>query len=188
MICALRGVFSTAFRPMAKTCEVLPAETPAWYEPVPMLPRVSIQFALRPMCSRDLNAVVAIEQRAYAFPWVFDLFEDCLHAGYSCWVCEGASGIQAYGIMSVGAGECHILNLCVVPECQRHGIGRYLMTHLLHVAQRRHTDTAFLEVRSSNHAALALYLSMGFNEIGVRRAYYPGTRGREDAIMLARSL
>ncbi len=175
---------------MAKTFELLLEESPTWREAVPTVPRQAVptSASLRPMRSKDLDAVVALEQRAYEFPWPMDLFEDCLRVGYCCWICEEPPLLRGYGILSVGAGECHILNLCVAPEFQRQGLGRYLMTHLLHLARRHHADTAFLEVRASNQAALALYADMGFNEIGVRRNYYPGKRGREDAIQLARNL
>ena len=179
---------------MAKTSDMASpnGQAPAeWRAPVPPLPRRAFPAcpSLRPMQTQDLDAVLALEQRSYEFPWVFDLFTDCLRAGYCCWVGEDRPVLRGYGIMSVGAGECHILNLCVAPEFRRQGLGRYLMTHLLHLAQRRDVDTAFLEVRASNHGALALYRDMGFNEIGLRRAYYPGKQGgREDALQLARSL
>jgi len=148
-----------------------------------------IDSQLRPMQLNDLNAINLIEERAYEFPWTIGMFEDCLKVGYCCWVCgDNKLVIHGYGVMSVGAGECHILNLCVAPEFQRKGLGSYLMHHFLHLGKRHNADTAFLEVRVSNYAAFNLYLSMGFNEIGRRRDYYPKKNGREDALMLARSL
>jgi ribosomal-protein-alanine N-acetyltransferase len=137
------------------------------------------------MSELDLDEVVGIEQVAYPFPWTRGIFEDCLRVGYACWVLEQAGAIVAYGVLSVAVGEAHILNLCVRPERQRQGHGRSLLRHLLGLARRHHADTALLEVRPSNRAALALYQRLGFNEVGMRRGYYPGERGREDALILA---
>ena len=94
----------------------------------------------------------------------------------------------AYAVMSIAVQECHILNICVDPDLQGHGIGRRFLQELLIIAKARKADTVFLEVRPSNVAALSLYFSEGFNEIGTRRDYYPASVGREDAVILAKSL
>jgi ribosomal-protein-alanine N-acetyltransferase len=86
--------------------------------------------------------------------------------------------------MSIAVGEAHLLNLCVSPQEQNQGIGRKLLEHVISVA-KSHADTMFLEVRPTNTAAIFLYESVGFNEIGVRKGYYPAKNGREDAIMFA---
>ena len=143
---------------------------------------------LRPMRESDLAAVAAVESEAYQFPWTQGIFRDCLRIGYCCWVCTHGGRVIGHGIMSVAVGESHILNVCVHPEAQRQGVGRALMDRLLALARNRHADTAFLEVRPSNGRALALYRSMGFCQVGVRRAYYPAGSGREDALILAIAL
>ncbi len=143
---------------------------------------------LRPMREADVANVLEIEVRAYEFPWTEGIFRDCLRVGYSCWVCEVDGDVIAYGVMSVAAGESHVLNLCVRPDMQGQGLGRKLMERLLGIAGERKVDTMLLEVRPSNQAARRLYESMGFNEVGLRRAYYPARKGREDALILARTL
>ena len=90
--------------------------------------------------------------------------------------------------MSVASGECHILNLCIQPQAQGIGLGGRLLEYLLDVARMHSADTAFLEVRPSNDTAKNLYLNSGFNEVGMRRNYYPARDGREDAIIMAYSL
>jgi ribosomal-protein-alanine N-acetyltransferase len=140
------------------------------------------------MREADLDQVLAIEQVAYPFPWTRGIFEDCLRVGYSCWVLAEGTTILGYGVMSTAVGESHVLNLCVCPDRQRQGLGRRLLGHLLRLARSHHADTALLEVRPSNRGALALYREAGFNEVGVRRGYYPGHRGREDALILALDL
>ena len=143
---------------------------------------------IRPMRDSDLAMVLDIEREAYAFPWSDGIFRDCLRAGYCCWVVEQQLLVRAYGIMQVGTGESHILNLCVRSSGRGQGLGRALLSHLLEVAKEHRADTALLEVRPTNRAALNLYEAMGFNEVGVRRGYYPGRDGREDALILATSL
>ena len=136
----------------------------------------------------DLDAVMDIESRAYDFPWTQGIFRDCLRVGYCCWCYENDGFIQGYGVMSVAAGESHILNISVRPESRRQGIGSKLMKHFLQLARRHDADTVMLEVRPSNKLAIKLYEKLGFNEIGVRRNYYPAHQGREDALLLALSL
>lgn len=143
---------------------------------------------LRLMSEADLEAVMQVEQAAYEFPWTVSIFRDCLRVGYHCFVYESAYGLIGHGIMSVGANECHLLNVCIHPDYQRRGLGRVIISRLLALARRRRARLALLEVRVSNTAAYNLYTKLGFNEIGTRKAYYPARRGREDAILLAREL
>jgi ribosomal-protein-alanine N-acetyltransferase len=142
----------------------------------------------RPMQPEDITEVIEIERRSYPHPWTRLIFSDCLHAGYSCWVCERQGIIQGYGIMSIAAGEAHLLNLCVRPESQRQGIGEKLLVHLFDLARRHDAEVMFLEVRESNAAARRLYDKTGFNELGTRKDYYPAGTGRENALILARVL
>jgi len=144
---------------------------------------------LRDMQEADVPAVLAIERVAYEFPWSEVILRDCFRFGYTCKVYESADGIIGYGIISIGAGECHFLNICIAPSLQRHGHGARLVAHLLQVARQAHARTALLEVRASNTAAFRLYDKLGFNEIGTRKGYYPAARGtREDALVLMREL
>lgn len=143
---------------------------------------------LRPMVDADIPGIIAIEEGAYDFPWNEQIFRDCLRVGYACWVVERGGALDAYGVMSVGAGESHILNLCVRPIAQRQGLGSLLLGHLLELARKHRARTALLEVRPSNRAAYRLYTGMGFNEVGIRHNYYPGKNGREDAVILAMDL
>ena len=144
---------------------------------------------LRPMSDDDLDSILEIENAVYDFPWSRTIFKDCLRVGYCCWVLEHEHhGLIAYGIMSSAAGESHILNLCVDPELQGKGNGSKLLQYLMDIAAKRGSDTIFLEVRPSNQIARELYRNTGFNEVGMRRDYYPSQKGREDAIIMARSL
>jgi len=139
---------------------------------------------LRPMGEADLDAVNAIEQATYPFPWTRGIFQDCLRVGYSCWVLEEAGQVAAYGVMSAGGGEAHILTIVVNEEYRQQGLGRRLLRHLIAVARQAGVEMIFLEVRPSNLAAIKLYQSLGFSEVGIRKDYYPDKGGREDALIM----
>lgn len=144
--------------------------------------------AMRVMRREDLPAVTAIEVRAYEFCWSPGIFSDCLKAGHGCWVLADNAVIYGYGVLSSGAGEAHILNICVAPEFQGRGYGRRILRRLIDLARWHGAARIFLEVRPSNPVAIRLYDSMGFNEIGRRPRYYPARGGREDAVVMALEL
>jgi ribosomal-protein-alanine N-acetyltransferase len=140
------------------------------------------------MCDSDLDAVLAIELRAYPFPWTRGIFSDCLQAGYSAWVLQRGNELIGYAMLSIAADEAHLLNVCAAPEQQGHGHGRRLLRAMLQLARGRGVKRVFLEVRPSNTPAIGLYHDEGFNEIGRRPRYYPARNGREDAIVMAKEL
>ena len=146
------------------------------------------EVQIRPMMEIDLGEVAVIEQKSYAFPWSENIFRDCLRVGYTCRALDLAGQVIGYGVMSLGAGEAHILNVCVREEFRSRGFGRRLLEHLLERATGSGVAEAFLEVRPSNLSAIRLYQHLGFEQIGIRRGYYQATDGREDAIVLKRDL
>lgn len=144
---------------------------------------------LRKMDHADLPGVMAIETVNYEFPWSEGVFKDCFRAmNYTNWICEAPDEtIAGYAIISVAAGEAHIMNISVNPVFQRQGVGRKMLEHLIEYARPR-AETLYLEVRPSNPGAIHLYRSSGFREIGIRKNYYPAKNGKEDAIMFALDL
>jgi ribosomal-protein-alanine N-acetyltransferase len=146
------------------------------------------QVDIRPMHELDVPLIVAIERAAYQFPWSEGIFRDCLRVGYVCRVVDVGGELAGYGIMSVGAGEAHILNVCIRDEYRCRGLARKILLFLLDRARTAGMYEAFLEVRPSNIAAARLYHSLGFEQVGVRRGYYQATVGREDAAVLRRIL
>lgn len=140
---------------------------------------------IRPLTADDLPAVLAIEPRAHAFPWTPGIFEDALKSGYYMVVMEQGGAVVGYGVVQVILDEGHLLNITIEPVRHGRGLGHKLLDHLLDYA-RQHTATLFLEVRPSNTRAVAMYQAAGFNEIGLRRNYYPAVGGgREDALLMA---
>lgn len=145
--------------------------------------------SMRRMQRSDVAAVLDIEGLSYDFPWSAGIFLDCLRMGYSSWVCEDRqASLLGYTLLSFAVDEGHILNLTVNPAYRRQGIGLTLLDFLVSVAGRAGLSRLILEVRPSNQAGLALYQRNGFEQIGMRRGYYPAHGGSEDAIVLARTL
>jgi len=140
------------------------------------------------MTKADLTAVVDNELHAYAFPWTRGIFEDCLRGEQDCRVACLGNEIIGHGIVSFGAGESHLLNVCIRRESQGSGYGRELVLHMIGRARRFGASVTFLEVRPSNLIAIRLYETIGFNEIGIRRDYYPAQSGHEDARVLVLDL
>jgi len=146
------------------------------------------QILIRDMGFDDVATVAQLERRSYAFPWSDAIFRDCLRAGYYCCVVQLDHIVMGYAIMSSGAGEAHVLNLCVAQDYRCRGIGAQLLAHLLEFARGLGVGEVFLEVRPSNTVAIRLYQSQGFTQIGMRRGYYQAADGREDAVVLRRTL
>lgn len=143
---------------------------------------------IREMRQADVPRVSAIEREAYEFPWSPGIFRDCLLAGYISLVTEDRGEVIGYAIVSVAAGEAHLLNLCVALAHRRGGHGRRLLATVLERVGEAGAERIHLEVRPSNDAAIALYLGTGFERIGVRRRYYRASSGNEDAVLLARAV
>lgn len=136
----------------------------------------------------DLDSVMAIEPTIYPYPWSRGNFSDSLNAGYSCWVLEEGRQIIGYAVLMLVLDEAHLLNISIAASHQRQGLGRALLQHMLHTARGHGALNIFLEVRPSNQAALRLYEDTGFNEMAIRRNYYPARDGREDAILMGLAL
>ncbi|MFV2059267.1 MAG: ribosomal protein S18-alanine N-acetyltransferase [Gammaproteobacteria bacterium] len=141
------------------------------------------------MTESDLDRIMEIELNVYPHPWTRGIFSDCIKVGYQCLVLEDNSKIIGYCVMSIAINEAHLLNISVAANYQNQGIGRHFVNQMCDVAKQSHADTLLLEVRPSNFAAVHLYDSIGFNEVGLRKKYYPGDSGvREDALIMAKAL
>ena len=136
----------------------------------------------------DVEPVFALDEAIYPFPWTETIFSDCIKAGHLCIVNEINNEFVAYGVVAMVVDEAHILNLSVSKNSQGKGYGRELLLYLLGLVKRANAIRALLEVRESNQIAINLYKSLDFEEIGLRKGYYPAEDGREDAIVLAKTL
>ncbi len=133
-----------------------------------------------------LPAVLAIERAVYPFAWTHGNFVDSLAAGHLAHVLRTADGaVAGYSVAMSGVQEMHLLNLTVSPPWQGRGHGIALLDALVAQCRRDRSATLWLEVRPSNPRARSVYRRYGFEEIGLRRGYYPAVGGqREDACVM----
>lgn len=136
----------------------------------------------------DIDAVLDMEQRIYAFPWTRGNFVDSLTAGYSTWLMRAGGLILGYAVTMQALDEAHLLNISIVPERQHAGFGSLLLQHLFEVARGQGVARFYLEVRQSNISGRGFYLRHGFAQIGERPDYYPALNGREAALVYEKSL
>lgn len=145
-------------------------------------------YKFRPMQIDDLDAIMKIEPQIYPHPWTRGNFSDSISSDYSAWVLLLDDKIIGYALLMMVLDEAHLLNLSIARAYQKQGLGRYLLEHMLEIAKNHHATNIFLEVRPSNISAIALYESIGFNEMAIRRNYYPAANGREDAVLMGLAL
>lgn len=148
----------------------------------------NIELSYRRMEIDDIDAVMQVETSVYTYPWTEIIFRDCIRVGYDCWLALFENSIVAHAVISVAAGESHILNISVAEHHQGRGIGKQFIEYLVDIAKKKQASMIMLEVRPSNVAAIHCYNATGFNEIGCRKDYYPAPNGREDALLFARQI
>ena len=143
---------------------------------------------LRDMTEADLETVLRIERAVHAHPWTPGNFSDALRSKYECKVYESNEAILGYAVLMLAVDEAELLDIAIAAEHQRHGWGRKLLDEMMVLARRHDMRRVVLEVRASNAAAIGLYRNVGFENIGLRRDYYPAQNGREDAILMGLEL
>ena len=144
---------------------------------------------MRLMQTTDLSELMVGELASYPYPWTQGNFEDCLkNNAYTCLVFEKNNQLYGHVVISIVLKEAHILNICIYPDSQNKGYGRILLQEAEAIALHKGAEMCFLEVRPSNKSGLHLYRSEAYNEIGLRKKYYPADDGREDAIVMAKTL
>jgi len=137
------------------------------------------------MQPEDLAAVCAIEQQVQYAPWSEKLFADGLQRHRCIVAINQQHQIVGFSIVQFIVDEAHLLNIAVEPNQQKQGIGKLLLDDVLANSQQQKATTIFLEVRDSNQRAIQLYQAAGFNEIGLRKNYYPSAQGKEHAVIMA---
>lgn len=149
----------------------------------------TLRLDTRAMEESDIATVAAIERNANTFPWTLKNFSDCLTAGHQSWVYyDDNDVIVGFTVVQKVVDELHLLNLCVKKEQQGLGIGKLILKSVVDYAGVIDAAMILLEVRQSNMRAQKLYLQSGFNEMAVRKDYYPAQQGREDAVLMAKTL
>ncbi|QWE05456.1 ribosomal protein S18-alanine N-acetyltransferase [Polynucleobacter sp. JS-JIR-II-50] len=161
------------------------------------------ELSFMPMQAADLDEVLKIETVSHIHPWTKGNFSDSLAAGHWAYcirpqVDQMVKGsyldpavLWAYCILFPAVDELHLLNITVSPHLRKLGLGQRMMAAIEGVAAQQKMPRIILEVRPSNTAAITLYQKLGYEQIGVRKNYYPAnleTGSREDALVMAKSI
>ncbi|WP_145482400.1 ribosomal protein S18-alanine N-acetyltransferase [Yersinia aldovae] len=133
----------------------------------------------------DLATAYQIEQASHAFPWTEKTLASNQGDRYFNVKLSVGQQMVGFAISQIVLDEATLFNIAIDPQHQRQGYGRLLLEYVIEQLGTRDVFALWLEVRASNARAIALYESLGFNEVSVRRNYYPSVNGREDAIMMA---
>jgi [ribosomal protein S18]-alanine N-acetyltransferase len=148
------------------------------------VPKLGRTLSFRRMQAGDLPAVVALEQMLFRSPWTEEMFREDLDQEYaSMLVVFDEAVLAAFVVTYLVVDEMHIADVAVAPEFQRHGIAHAMLASLLKAGRERGYQLAHLEVRTSNHGAIALYEQLGFEKVGLRKNYYEIEK--EDAVLMS---
>ncbi|MDR2852396.1 MAG: ribosomal protein S18-alanine N-acetyltransferase [Burkholderiaceae bacterium] len=146
----------------------------------------SCEVRLEALTFAQLDAVCAIENLAYSDPWSRANFGDSLRVGNCCRTLMAGSALLGYFVAMKGVEEVHLLNLTVAPAYQRQGWAALMLEALRLWSRAQGARWVWLEVRTSNARALAVYERHGFHRAGMRKGYYPALNGaREDAVLMS---
>ncbi|PHM37433.1 ribosomal-protein-S18-alanine acetyltransferase [Xenorhabdus mauleonii] len=133
----------------------------------------------------DLSAAFQIEQASHAFPWSEKTFYSNQGERYLNYKMTLNDQIIGFAITQYVMDEATLFNIAIHPEYQSRGYGRTLLSYLIDILPEKQINTLWLEVRRSNQSAIHLYENLGFNEVSIRKNYYPTAGGKEDAIIMA---
>lgn len=134
----------------------------------------------------DAPQIARIEELVFPDPWSERDITDLISTeGAMCFVATDGGRVAAYVTGRLIAPEGEIYRVAVLPEYRRRGIGYRLLDYSMKTSRGRGLETTFLEVRSQNVAARALYMAYGFRQIGVRKNYYKNPT--DDAIVMLRA-
>lgn len=135
---------------------------------------------------QHLNAVLRVEQLAYAHPWSRANFIDSLASGYQAQLLLADDALLGYFVAMKGVDEVHLLNITVAPDHQRQGWARVMLDALAIWASGQGVDWLWLEVRAGNERAIDVYEAQGYRRVGQRKHYYPAVQGqREHAVVMS---
>ena len=141
---------------------------------------------IRLMQSADISTVSQIERLVQSHPWTSKQFEESVSA-YQSTVIEVAGIVVGFCILQIVLDEANLLLMAIHPDQQGKGLGFKLLDHSIQMLKNDPVQI-FLEVRESNHAAIALYEKADFHQIDVRKNYYPlDNGGRENAVIMVRA-
>ena len=154
----------------------------------PLTPENTNNFCVREISLGDLDGIVQIERAVNPFPWGEEALRDTIVSGGYHFISLREEMAVGFLLSNFVLDEAQLLLIGVSPDWQGAGVGGQLLKELINRSRDQGQKLIYLEVRSGNERAIRLYRSLGFIDIGVRRDYYPGLVGREDAIVMSLQL
>ena len=134
----------------------------------------------------DIARIVQIEQQANPYPWQESAFSSSFADSYFSYKLLDDNGqIQGFYFAQLILEQLELFNICIATDIQGKGYGKALLQHFLQEGRSRGATEAFLEVRSSNHSAIALYEKCGFSKTGIRKNYYEHADNKADALIMS---
>jgi len=142
---------------------------------------------IRPMTKEDCEQVAAIEAASFSVPWSLNAFTETVEKeNFRYFVAEEEGEILGYCGFLFVLDEAEIPNVCVKSSARKRGVGRQMMSVLMDEAKKLGMAVLYLEVRESNMPARSLYLSLGFEENGIRKNFYE--HPVEHAVLMSKTL
>ena len=142
-------------------------------------------MTINPMKEDHVAQVAALERQCFADPWSEGSIASELDNPLSLWlVAEQDGAVCGYVGSQTVLDETDMMNIAVHPDCRRQGIAAALIEELVSRLKERGSHILRLEVRESNTPAIALYNSMGFTQLGIRKNYYRNPK--ENALILGK--
>lgn len=133
----------------------------------------------------DLDEAYKIETICHLMPWSQATFNSNQGERYINKKALLNNRLVGFAICQVVLDEATLFNIAVHPDARKQGVASALLIALINELENKNIKTLWLEVRASNYSAIKLYEQIGFNEITLRKNYYPSPQGREDAIIMA---
>ena len=151
----------------------------------PVTPENTNKFVFREISLGDVDGIVQIERAVNPFPWGEGVLRDTIVSSGHHLMSSREGRAVGFLLSNFVLDEAQLLLIGVSPDWQGVGVGGQLLKELINRSRDQGRKLIYLEVRSGNERAIRLYRSLGFIDIGVRRDYYPGLVGREDAIVMS---
>ena len=144
-----------------------------------------IMFIISQIEASDFDRLYEIEQQAHLVPWSFGTLKNNQDERYLNLKLIENNQIIGFAICQTVSDEATLFNIAIVPSHQGNGLGKLLLNELITRLKEKGVQTLWLEVRESNPARF-LYEKIGFNEVDIRKNYYPKpSGGRENAVVMA---
>ena len=136
----------------------------------------------------DITPLMRIENDCHSHPWSESTFKSCIGGRYFGYYLEYNEDIIGFYIGEYVIDDATLMDICIAPEQQGNGYGKYLLNHFTKQAKTLGASNLHLEVRAKNISALMMYINDGYSEVGRRTGYYPSVIGYEDAIVMTKAL